>query len=243
MPNITSATEAALAEESVAIRALLSRAIRDEATTRYDVGVRLMLVKRNPRKYGERAIDRLAEDLGVSSATLYRYSAVAETWGAHDVSALIARKNTRGDPLSWSHFVVLTRAPDASRTRLTEQCLAEAWTVRELTLGVQAEAAALRDVSGDDDAEGPIDAALSEGIESAARATAQLGVFLEALVERLEGEARESKLLSRAITTFRGLRETVDDALESMCEADRRSESRLKAACTPGETKARVRRG
>jgi hypothetical protein len=243
-PTSAPGIEAAFVEQRAAIQVLLTRATRDEIATRYQVGMRLLLLTRNPEKYGERAVERLAEDLGVGSATLYRYSAVAETWPGQDVQTLLARITPSGDPLSWSHLVVLTRAPSiGARRQLTEMCIAHGWSVRELTLHVQAfmGSAVTRSVEPAED-DGPVDAALTEGIESASRASMQVGVFLEALEERLGEDGGESPLLPRAIATFEDLRAKVDAALDSMQQATRASETRMKIALAAPPEVGRSRR-
>jgi len=232
-PPPAPSVEAAFNEQRAAIRALLTRATLDDIATRYQVGLRLLLLKRNPDKYGERAVERLSADLGVGTATLYRYCLVAETWTGPDVQALLGRTTELGEPLTWSHLVVLARAPASARGSLVYQCLRQRWSVRDLTVRVQELTARDTDDSDaleDDDDEAPIRAALTEGIEHASRASIQVGVFMEALEDRLRDHARDSPLLPRAIATFRELRAKTDAALESMEQASRESETRIKVA-------------
>jgi hypothetical protein len=238
MSNPASEPETAFDEQRVAIHRLLARATIDEIATRYQVGLRLLVLMGDPEKYGGRAVERLAEQLGVTSATLYRYSAVAETWTGHDVQVLIARSTPNGEPLSWLHLVALTRVPTAAlRAQLTEECLLEGWSVRELTLRVQRETG--RALRGDEANAEPVDVAIAEGIENAARASVQLAAFVEAFAERLDAEAGDEALLSRAIETFEELSATVASALESMREASRSSEMRLKVANRVGPAEPR----
>lgn len=235
MPKLTPAptVEAAFVEQRAAIKALLTQATRDEIATRYQASLRLLLVKRNPEKYGARAIERLAEDLGLGPATLHRYSAVAEAWPGQDVHDLLARAGGSGS-FSWSHLVLLTRAPSvAARKELAAACLAEGWSTRELDDRLRFRAETGHDLSlacvVDD---GSIRATLGDAIHRATRATKELTALREALEEHGDEEWGETPHLAEATASFEELHETVTATLSTLRRASGVSETRLKVAPT-----------
>jgi hypothetical protein len=225
------AIEVAFIEQRLAIRALWSRATRDDVATRYQLGLRLLLLERNPKMYGDNAMARLAEDLGVQQKALSRYVAVAETWPGREVQALLARTTPHGEPLSWPQLVALASIDSAPvREQLTAECLAHSWSVGQLLVRI-------RDVVGhvDEDLEEVAPPAkspctLSEGIETASRATLDLGAFLDGLPEQLEKAFDDAALLPQTIATLEELRDTVDSVLESIRRASHTSGTRMRAA-------------
>lgn len=239
--NSTGTTDA-FAEVCEAIAGLMAQVVREEILTRYRIGVLLRTVRSGAERYGERPIERIAAKLEVGVDTLYRCAMVAEQWSKTEVHMLCAQVNRRGEPLSWSHLVALTKvyAP-ATRAALAERALAEAWTVRELTShlaahrGVRAldrdrspsaegqpskQAESLADMS--------VRAALSEGVHSASRALTQMGVFVDALDERLaEGDGHD-RLFDEAIGVYEALQDKVGAALELLRRARATSSARLR---------------
>jgi hypothetical protein len=218
--------DAAFAEECVAIRELMARATRDEVAARHQIGLRLRRLKSLPDKYGEHAVDRVANELGVGTATLYRCATVAGNWTSAELHILMKRTNRAGEPLSWSHLLALTHAHSAQlRQRWAERCLDESWSVRELRQHITGAVAAQPGEEGQS-----VRAALTEGIQSASRAAIQLGIFVEALESRLADEGGDERLVSRAIATFENLRTQVEASLGKLRDASTGSHRRLRVA-------------
>ena len=116
------------------IRDLLAKASRDEVRNRYRAGELVADIKRMPNKYGRCAVAQLATALCQDAQTLYRCATVAECWTASQLEALLQSNNEYGQPLSWSHFVVLAGVTSArERKELFERCVAQSLSVRALT--------------------------------------------------------------------------------------------------------------
>jgi hypothetical protein len=122
-----------------AIRGLLAGAARDEARSRHEVGVLIAGVKRGREKYGARAVEQLASALGTNVHTLYRCAGVCERWAPDELESLLTRTTAKGQPLSWSHLVLLSGVTsDVRRAELVDRALKDALTVRELLVLVDA---------------------------------------------------------------------------------------------------------
>jgi hypothetical protein len=210
--RVAEETSAAFVAECDAIRALMARATSDEVATRYQVGARVQRVKCDAVRYGDHAVDRLANELRIGVTTLYRYAMVAENWTPAELGALMARTNRIGEPLSWSHLVTLTRATSAgARREFAERCLVRGWSVRELTqqiLGLPSDE--LEHEIGEGD---PVRVALHDGIQNAGRAAMQVELFLEAFEARLADTATDDALVARAIRSFEHLQQKVEASL------------------------------
>ena len=115
------------------IRDDLAAAEHGNALARYKVACGIREV-RDAGKYGTGAMTKLAEVLGKSESWLKDYAAVAETWpNAKTFTALAAKKNKNGLPLSWSHFVELMCVETGERRQsLMEQALKGGWSVADL---------------------------------------------------------------------------------------------------------------
>jgi len=117
------------------IRKLLAGTARDEARSRHQVGVLIGAVKRAPDKYGARAVEHLAIALGSNVHTLYRCAAVSECWSPSQLEAMLRRTTPQGQPLSWSHLVLLAGVTATKRRAdLIDKALEDALTVRELMI-------------------------------------------------------------------------------------------------------------
>jgi len=219
-----------------AVRALMAQVVSDEVRTRYRIGALLRTVKNASETYGDSAIERLAERLDVGADTLYRCALVAEHWSAEEMRALILRTNRRGEPLSWSHLVALTKvASSATRRKLVERALAEAWSVRQLTEHVAAERTAARQAHhGESLDDLSVRAAVAEGVQSASRTLSQMAVFMKALDERLADGDGNAALFDDAIDVYRALYGQVGAALDLLQRAKTTSSGRIRVA-----TKAR----
>jgi hypothetical protein len=122
-----------------AIRGLLAGAARDEARSRHQVGVLIAGVKRERDKYGARAVEQLASALGSNVHTLYRCAGVCECWAPDELEVLRERTTAKGQPLSWSHLVLLSGVTsETRRAELVDKALQDALTVRELLVLVDA---------------------------------------------------------------------------------------------------------
>jgi len=224
------AAKALLGVSSV-VRGLLSAASRDEVMARHRVGAILCELKKLPGKYGDRAIDKVAAEVGVAATTLYRYAAVAEQWTHEDMKADLAKTNRFGQPLTWTHFVALSRVSRVPARRvLFETALANAWSARDLSGEVDAAQATER---GPARGASPVRAALKEGIQSATRASTDVGIFAEGLSRRLsdlDGDA-DAELVARAIEVFHELTQRAEETL-SQLKAVRDSEKHLRVGAT-----------
>jgi hypothetical protein len=121
------------------IRELLASMGRSEVRTRHEIGAIIADVKRSRHKYGARAVAQISRALGADEQTLYRCAVVAECWTAPQMEALLARATELGQPLSFSHFVLLASV-SSPRTRavLFDSAVREALSVRRLAVLVEA---------------------------------------------------------------------------------------------------------
>lgn len=120
------------------IRELLASAGRSEVRSRHAVGVIVSEVKRTRHKYGARAVAQIATALGTDEQTLYRCAVVAECWTEPQIEALLERTTELGQPLSFSHFVLLASVSSArTRAALFDRAVREALSVRRLALLVE----------------------------------------------------------------------------------------------------------
>ena len=101
----------ALRAKCDAIRILLKAANHDEIRTRYAIGQLVIQLQQCPEKYGERAVEQAAKQIGLDRSTLYCHGKVASAWTPMQLEALLTTKN----PLSWSHLVELARVPDDTK--------------------------------------------------------------------------------------------------------------------------------
>jgi hypothetical protein len=224
-------TCSAFNEACATVRRLLADAVREDVRTRHKVGVILIRVHAEANTYGECAIERMAEELATSTHILYSCARVAECWSKPQIATLSARTNARGEPLSWSHFIVLTKAAGSLRGAWTERCLRAGWSVRELREEMAQERARNAPCPEDDEADGePFRIALREGLQHASRASVQFDVIREGLQSRqvAAGLGTDEDLRARAIQAYERLGESVDATLECLRETPRSSERRLR---------------
>ena len=122
-----------------AIRDLLAGVARNDSSSRHRIGVLIAEVMGAQGKYGSHAVEQLARALGTNIHTLYRCAAVAGCWSRPELEALLHRTTPRGQPLSWSHLVLLAGVASAKwRSELVDQCLRDGLTVRELLVIAEA---------------------------------------------------------------------------------------------------------
>ncbi|HEY8040896.1 MAG TPA: DUF1016 N-terminal domain-containing protein [Polyangiaceae bacterium] len=107
--------------------------------SRFALGEAIAEIKRAPSTYGERAVARLAAELGEDLPSLYRYATVAERWSAAQLEELLGRTGADGRTLSWSHLVLLAGVESpCERDRYADRALAESLSVRELASAIEA---------------------------------------------------------------------------------------------------------
>jgi hypothetical protein len=193
---------AALQAQCDRIQELLAKAAVDEIDTRYKVGATVRAIEDDASKYGQRAVARVGLKIGYSASALYQYAAVARLWSPDEMEELRARRNGYGEPLLWSHWAALTRAPKTWR-RWMEQALAESWPARRLERELDAVSPHRHD--SPEDAEDTTRAALEEAIKEAQRSSTNVAAFAAAL-DRL-GRSKKyppeiGELLARALDLF-----------------------------------------
>jgi hypothetical protein len=116
------------------IRDLLAEAGRVDVRTRHAIGAVIVEVKRSKHKYGARAVLQLSDALGTDEQTLYRCAGVAACWTPSELDALLARTTPLGQPLTWSHFVLLSTVESSDvRAALFERSVREGLSVRTLS--------------------------------------------------------------------------------------------------------------
>jgi len=225
----TEVSSRAFVDVCARIRGLLAEAIRNEVVSRHSVGELVNGVVRSADRYGDHAVERIGAELGVSTTILYGAASVAENWSQSELRHLCAKTNYRGEPLSWSHFLALTRVRSAVKRRaLAEQCLAEAWAVRELRQQVADLQPAGRE-RADGSSDESLRVAVDEGVRTARRAAADIGTFLEALEARLSDGDHE-ELLSRALAACDELNERLQATRTFLSQTTRSSAPRVRIA-------------
>lgn len=196
------------------LRELLSKVATDEVQTRHRVGQLLAALKRAPGKYGSNAVARLAVELGCDAATLYRHASVAERWSFESMQSLAAKKNAKGMPLSWSHWVELARVDsDDERDMLLRRALAESLSVRKLAEAIDDELDHRHAISR----LGTMRQTLVMLTAQAERLSAQLSGELSELFDADANHRGElDALISRAIRAHAGLSERARSRIEEL---------------------------
>jgi len=228
-PSRATAEEAALLAATEVVRGLLAETARGEVLGRHKAGTFLREVKGAPGAYGERCIERIGAELGISAATLYRYVAVAEIWSTGEIQAENTKIDKFGHPLSWSHFVALSQIPDRDiRQRLLAESLKHGWSARDLKIHI-AGASQPRPSTEPVD---PVEVALREGIHRATQATVDLTIFGEAFADRLQSSATHvhGELVTRAIDAFASLLIRTELTLAQLSHASGASDARVRVA-------------
>jgi hypothetical protein len=97
-------------------------------------GREIALIKADEKKFGKRAVEWAAWELGYAAKTLYECATVAEMWpDGRAFESLLKRKNSKGLTLTFSHFSVLAKVRHAStRESLLARALGASWSVRDL---------------------------------------------------------------------------------------------------------------
>ncbi|HEX8435245.1 hypothetical protein [Archangium sp.] len=106
------------------LRELMTQSDTQDAATQYRIGCVVCDVQDAPGKYGAGSVKRLARELGRNETSLYHRAQVARTWPPDEYNALLARKSSKGLPLSFYHLVLLASVEDRNaRERLIEEAL------------------------------------------------------------------------------------------------------------------------
>jgi hypothetical protein len=115
---------------------------RATALNRYSMGQAVNTVTRDKKTYGAHAVELLSAALGHGDDSLYDMAKVASIWAKADFEAILERPTVHRRPLSFSHFVALSRVPTAAKRReFIEAALESGLSVRELTRRIDAQAA------------------------------------------------------------------------------------------------------
>lgn len=116
------------------LKSALAAASTKSVTSKHKVALIVLRVKNEPKRYGDGAVVQLEAALGLDAKSLYRWSSVAEAWPSRSsLAEVLARKNGRGLPLTWSHLELLSEIEDrAKRARAIEGALRQSWSVRQL---------------------------------------------------------------------------------------------------------------
>jgi hypothetical protein len=194
---------ASLRRQCDAIQKLLAEAAADEIDTRYRVGVIIRSVIDAEGTYGTRAVERVAAVLGRDAGSLYRYASVARTWPESEMRTLSRRPNCFGEPLSWSHWVELSRVPTAWRVWL-ERALAGNWSARRLARELEADSQAASSqvplmVAGD-----TTQVALRHAVDSMRRFEVEVTTSFEPVLDRIrrmpkQEQSKIGELLATAL--------------------------------------------
>lgn len=127
-------TQKALDAKLQEIRSELEKWNRGDVKGRRGIGQHIASIKNNARKYGLKAVETIAQQIGVSDSWLYDCATVAEAWTAEQIETILRRKDEqRKQPLSWTHLVLLAEVDDKKERRSwVDGTLQNGWTVKEL---------------------------------------------------------------------------------------------------------------
>ena len=128
--------EQALSEKIEEIRPLLAEADSQDCLNRYQIAVQCREVRKEDgagKRYGAKAMKKLAKALGWGKTTAYEYAAVADAWSQQKFEKLVEEGRRASRALSWSHFQALARLKEPKkRTQLAKKAMADGWSVHQL---------------------------------------------------------------------------------------------------------------
>ena len=244
--SIVEGMSAQLRRKYETVRALLSEATGDEVRARYKVAAMVLEVKRNESAYGAGAVKRLAAALGWDRSTIYRYALIAKRWDAAGMTALLRRRSVHGEPISWSHLLLVVRiSPASRRAKLVDRVLDEGLSVRDLARVVRQTLAEKRGAPGP--SMGP-DATIARGFARLARAAEAFtacSASVEATLQQIEALGADAPsdvgdLLSSAVKVQEQAREAVDRLIERLRTAEAAfAEGKPEADTVEGSPRAR----
>jgi hypothetical protein len=115
----------------------LAEARRAEALERFAAGDAIHFLRYGPDR-GAHAVRQLAIRLALDESGLRRLARTAEVMRAEEREGLLALTNSRGLPLTWSHFELLAGVRGAGeRLRVARIALAEGFSVESLRRWIQ----------------------------------------------------------------------------------------------------------
>jgi hypothetical protein len=113
-------------------------ASRTEVDKRYALAKLAYDVRKNPTKYGEKGIARLAKALGRDRSSLYRASNLASYWTHAEVKKHARKAGKNGLGITWSHLELVADEKNAKkREQLLLRITEEGLSVRELKRAVR----------------------------------------------------------------------------------------------------------
>jgi hypothetical protein len=235
------------------IRDMLAQAEASDIMKRYDVAVAIEQVRANAA-YGKKAVQLLADHLGLPVQTCHDMANVAKRWPNKKAFEKLATKPGKfGVPLSWSHFIQFGREEDAKRRGgLLTKARDNGWTVEQL----KAERKANASESDDETQVAPPKTERSSGVakamETVERELAVLKSEPVALGERLQRKIANASVdelpetmerlqsmkerVSKWYDAFDGPIEQIRLRLEHAAEAEGSDGSYLESGrATPGQ--------
>jgi hypothetical protein len=186
------------------VRELVAQGDAEDAATQYSIGSIVRDVQDAPGKYGAGSVKRLAQEMGRDEKILYHRAQVVRTWPLDEFNALLDRKNSKGMPLSFYHFVALSSVEERNaREQLLEEVLKESHTVKATQRLVKVR----RDPAVAED--GSVNGALSNADEGGAaeeKPTAEVlaNRVLTKLVSQSERMLSETEGVEKALTELKG---------------------------------------
>jgi hypothetical protein len=130
--STSEATEQNFKREVEQARTLLTESNKNDLATRHKLGRIVVGLKKDAARYGSRAVERLADELGQDKSTLYKIAKVAGVFEEAEITTLSARASARGVPLSWNHLVLCAPFEKTARDMLVEASLKESLSVQGL---------------------------------------------------------------------------------------------------------------
>lgn len=108
------------------------KAMKRQRVCEADVACQLALLARAAHD-ARGTLAACAQALGVSRQTLQPYTVVARQWTGAELQHLLAvRRNSKGEPISMSHLLLVANWPRPECDRVVERVFSEALTVRQL---------------------------------------------------------------------------------------------------------------
>jgi hypothetical protein len=131
----------ALLKACTQVRAILDRADKQDIQARYEAAVLCLEIRDGAGeggRYGKKAVQILAKNLGWSKSGVHAYANVAKTWpDLGQIDELVNRFEKANKRLSWSHLVLLAGVASAKqREGLIANTVDHGWSVRELKAGI-----------------------------------------------------------------------------------------------------------
>jgi hypothetical protein len=135
-------------------REALRKAEQADVPARFKVALIASQLK-DEEEFGKDGIERMDEELGLGTSTLYMYAKVPEAWAAEAFKTVSERLSSKGLLLSWSHWKLLASVTDKEkREALLDTTLTESLNVRDLASAVKEESGKTRSAPvGDEGAE------------------------------------------------------------------------------------------